>query len=240
MRPNRRWSASSSSTDAATAIDFASGFARVMMAPPQLVALARKAAAAQSLDPALVCAIVEQESSWNTWAMRYEPAFFAKYVAGLYTNNKITASEAYARGFSWGLMQVMGQVALRHGLRRHISLRALRPRFGPDHRLSAVAKKVRCHGRRRDSRPPGLEWRSKSSLPSPSPRPPRTLFVIAVECGSPAAAFPPQPSAHADASLEPQAVRAIGGVTCRNRSLQTAQVFVCPRACVNPSQARHL
>lgn len=82
-----------------------------MSAPTQLVALARKAAAAQSLDPALVCAIIEQESSWNPWAMRYEPAFFAKYVAGLYTNNKITASEAYARGFSWGLMQVMGQVA---------------------------------------------------------------------------------------------------------------------------------
>ncbi len=86
-----------------------------MTAPPQLVALARKAAASQSLDPALVCAIVEQESSWNTWAMRYEPAFFAKYVAGLYTNNKITASEAYARGFSWGLMQVMGQVAREMG-----------------------------------------------------------------------------------------------------------------------------
>jgi soluble lytic murein transglycosylase-like protein len=86
-----------------------------MTAPSQLVVLARKAAAAQSLDPALVCAVIEQESSWNTWAMRYEPAFFAKYVAHLYTNNKITASEAYARGFSWGLMQVMGQVAREMG-----------------------------------------------------------------------------------------------------------------------------
>jgi soluble lytic murein transglycosylase-like protein len=86
-----------------------------MTSPPQLVALARKAAAAQSLDPALVCAVIEQESSWNTWAMRYEPAFFAKYVAHLFTNNKITASEAYARGFSWGLMQVMGQVAREMG-----------------------------------------------------------------------------------------------------------------------------
>lgn len=86
-----------------------------MTAPSQLVALARKAAATQSLDPALVCAVVEQESSWQAWAMRYEAAFFAKYVAGLYTNNKITASEAYARGFSWGLMQVMGQVAREMG-----------------------------------------------------------------------------------------------------------------------------
>lgn len=86
-----------------------------MNAPSQLLAFARKAAAAQSLEPALVCAIVEQESAWNPWAMRYEPAFFSKYVAPLYTNNKITATEAYARGFSWGLMQVMGQVARESG-----------------------------------------------------------------------------------------------------------------------------
>jgi soluble lytic murein transglycosylase-like protein len=86
-----------------------------MPAPTQLIALARQAAAAQSLDPALVCAVVEQESSWIPWSMRYEPAFFAKYVAPLFTNNKISASEAYARGFSWGLMQVMGQVARETG-----------------------------------------------------------------------------------------------------------------------------
>jgi soluble lytic murein transglycosylase-like protein len=86
-----------------------------MSAPSILVSLARKAANAHSLDPSLVCAIVEQESSWNPWALRYEPGFFAKYVAPLYTNNKISASEAYARGFSWGLMQVMGQVARENG-----------------------------------------------------------------------------------------------------------------------------
>src|SRR5467141_5468437 len=81
-----------------------------MAFPAQLLALARKAAAAQSLDPALVCAIIEQESAWNPWAIRYEPAFFSKFVASLYTNNKSAATEAYARGFTWGLMQVMGQV----------------------------------------------------------------------------------------------------------------------------------
>src|SRR3979490_2706227 len=72
-------------------------------------------AAAQSLDPALVCPVIEQESAWNPWAIRYEPAFFSKYVASLYTNNKIAATEAYARGFSWGLMQVLGQVARESG-----------------------------------------------------------------------------------------------------------------------------
>ena len=83
--------------------------------PAQLITAARKAAAAQALDPALVCAVIEQESAWNPWAMRFEPLFFAKYVASLYTNNKVSASEAYARGFSWGLMQVMGQVARETG-----------------------------------------------------------------------------------------------------------------------------
>ena len=86
------------------------------MAPAsKLVVLARDAAVARSLDAALVCAVIEQESGWNPWAMRYEPAFFARYVAPLYTNNRISASEAYARGFSWGLMQVMGQVARENG-----------------------------------------------------------------------------------------------------------------------------
>ncbi|HLZ91096.1 MAG TPA: lytic transglycosylase domain-containing protein [Candidatus Acidoferrum sp.] len=76
-----------------------------------LILVAKQIAGRFNLDPALVCAIVEQESGWNPWAIRYEPAFFAKYVAPLYTNNKVNATEAYARGFSWGLMQVMGQVA---------------------------------------------------------------------------------------------------------------------------------
>lgn len=86
-----------------------------MNAPLQLISLARRLAAANGLEGSLVCAVIEQESAWNPWAMRYEPAFFAKYVASLYTNNKVSASEAYARGFSWGLMQVMGQVARENG-----------------------------------------------------------------------------------------------------------------------------
>jgi len=82
---------------------------------PKLIALAEQAAQAEGLDPALVCAVIEQESGWNPWSMRYEPAFFAKYVAPLYTNNKVGATEAYARGISWGLMQVMGQTAREKG-----------------------------------------------------------------------------------------------------------------------------
>src|SRR5271170_6146432 len=86
-----------------------------MSVAPELVVLAKRNAISFALDPALVCAVIEQESAWNTFAIRYEPAFFTKYVASLYTNNKVSATEAYARGFSWGLMQVMGQVARETG-----------------------------------------------------------------------------------------------------------------------------
>ncbi len=75
-----------------------------------LIALARAAAAQHSLDPALVCAIVEQESAWDPHAIRYEPAFRSRYVAPL----GLPPTEEVARSISWGLMQVMGQVAREH------------------------------------------------------------------------------------------------------------------------------
>ncbi len=76
-----------------------------------LVALAHTIAARRSLDPALVCAVVEQESSWDTFAIRYEPAFRERYVAPL----ALSPTEEIARSISWGLMQVMGQSAREHG-----------------------------------------------------------------------------------------------------------------------------
>lgn len=76
----------------------------------ELIALARDAAARYGLDAALVCALIEQESSWDTHAMRYEPGFRALYVAPL----RLAPSEEIARSISWGLMQVMGQVAREH------------------------------------------------------------------------------------------------------------------------------
>jgi soluble lytic murein transglycosylase-like protein len=79
--------------------------------PTAMIALARTIAVQHSLPPALVCAVVEQESSWNPFAMRYEPAFRTRYVAPL----GLPSTEEIARSISWGLMQVMGQVAREHG-----------------------------------------------------------------------------------------------------------------------------
>jgi soluble lytic murein transglycosylase-like protein len=82
---------------------------------PEVIELARRIAAAHGLDPALACAVIEQESAWNPWAVRYEPGFLSRYVAPLYTAGKLSATEAYTRSMSWGLMQVMGQVAREFG-----------------------------------------------------------------------------------------------------------------------------
>jgi soluble lytic murein transglycosylase-like protein len=80
-------------------------------APTALIASARSTAAQCALDPALVCAIVKQESAWDPHAIRYEPAFRSRYVAPL----GLPPTEEVARSISWGLMQVMGQVAREHG-----------------------------------------------------------------------------------------------------------------------------
>jgi soluble lytic murein transglycosylase-like protein len=78
--------------------------------------LAHRAADAHALWPELVCAIVEQESAWNPWALRYEPEFYGRYVAPQVARGVIDdVTESRARAFSWGLMQVMGQVAREHG-----------------------------------------------------------------------------------------------------------------------------
>jgi soluble lytic murein transglycosylase-like protein len=81
-----------------------------MEIPATFIAIARDCAARHALDPALVCALIEQESAWDAHAIRYEPGFRLRYVAPLH----LPPTEEIARSISWGLMQVMGQVAREH------------------------------------------------------------------------------------------------------------------------------
>lgn len=73
--------------------------------PSNLVELVKAHATSVGLDPALACAIVEQESGWNPWAIRYEPGFYAHYENPL----ALTPTEKTARAISWGLFQTMGE-----------------------------------------------------------------------------------------------------------------------------------
>jgi soluble lytic murein transglycosylase-like protein len=70
------------------------------------------AAAAYGLDPDLVAAIVEQESSGRFHAYRYEPNFYAKYLAG---KQEYEGREPREISASFGLMQVMYTTAREHG-----------------------------------------------------------------------------------------------------------------------------
>lgn len=78
-------------------------------APADLVALARQAAGEHSLPEELVCAVCEHESSWNPWAVRFEPAFEQKYIVPMLPH--MPPTEEMLRAVSFGLMQIMGETA---------------------------------------------------------------------------------------------------------------------------------
>lgn len=112
-----------------------------MMRIAELQDLARAVAIRNGLSPSLVCALVQQESAWNQFALRYEPAFFQKYVAPLYAAGKIDVTETYSRCFSWGLMQVMGQVAREFGFEGSLGV-LLDPSWGLDTGCKVLAHKL--------------------------------------------------------------------------------------------------
>jgi len=91
-----------------------------------------------SIAAALVCAVVEQESAWDAHAIRYEPAFRARYVAPL----GLTPTEEIARSISWGLLQVMGQVAREHGFSGKFLSVLCEPAAGLDIGCAALAAKL--------------------------------------------------------------------------------------------------
>lgn len=65
------------------------------------------------IDPALTTAFVMVESSGNPTATRYEPNFYKRYILPL----KLPPPEGTKRATSWGLMQLMGQVAREKGFK---------------------------------------------------------------------------------------------------------------------------
>jgi soluble lytic murein transglycosylase-like protein len=75
-------------------------------------ALAQKYATKYLLDMALVAAVCEQESSWNPWEVRYEPAFYLRYIVPMGLKDPTAAT---TRSMSFGLMQIMAQTAIELG-----------------------------------------------------------------------------------------------------------------------------
>lgn len=87
-----------------------------MPVPDSLIA---KVATDHGLPPELVRAIVQVESDGNSYATRYEPGFFRRYVEKNADVNAFAPcsldTERTMRATSFGLMQVMGQVARERG-----------------------------------------------------------------------------------------------------------------------------
>lgn len=87
--------------------------------PNRMKTLIKSYAAQFDLPEWLVSAIVHVESSGNPWAMRYEPTFYRLYIADMDGVRPISPcslmTEKMGRATSWGLMQIMGQVARERG-----------------------------------------------------------------------------------------------------------------------------
>ena len=79
--------------------------------------------------------------------MRYEPGFLSRYVAPLYTAGKLSATEAYTRAMSWGLMQVMGQAAREAGYDEPSLTELCDPPAGVEWGCRILAKRLaKAHG----------------------------------------------------------------------------------------------
>jgi soluble lytic murein transglycosylase-like protein len=99
------------------------------------ISLARKYGVKYLLDTALICGLVDHESSWNPFAIRYEPAFYAEYIQNM---RGLTPTEMTARAQSWGLGQIMGQTAREFGF----AGRFLSELCDPDTGLDFACKKL--------------------------------------------------------------------------------------------------
>lgn len=109
-------------------------------------ALAGKYAAKYALDLPLLCALIHHESSWNPWAFRYEPLFFSHYIQPLVNNGTVKSmSEATARASSFGLMQILGQVAREHGFSGPFLTELCDPDVGLDYGCKKFQQSIVAH-----------------------------------------------------------------------------------------------
>ena len=107
------------------------------------VALAAKWAAKYGLDPYIVCAVCEQESGWNPWAIRFEPGFLERYVKPI--NPQAPTTHEIARATSFGLCQVMGEVAIECGFAGKFLTELCDPDTGVDYGCRKLQKCFAAH-----------------------------------------------------------------------------------------------
>lgn len=88
-----------------------------------LKSLAFEIARANGVDPDMLAAIVQVESGWSPWVVRYEPAFayfsLPDKWARIHCITELT--ERQMQRMSWGLTQVMGTVCREVGFREMLT-----------------------------------------------------------------------------------------------------------------------
>ena len=130
------------------------------MTQEEMIALAKQTAARHGLAPGIVCAVCEQESSWNPWAIRYEPAFRQRYVAPL----GLPPTEEIARSVSWGLMQVMGETARGAGFGEKFLSALADPATGLEFGCIVLAGKFRHAAQQKGSGPSAVDALAQAAL----------------------------------------------------------------------------
>jgi soluble lytic murein transglycosylase-like protein len=109
--------------------------------PQSRLAFVTPYATKYGLDPKIVAAVCEQESSWQPGAVRFEPAFLARYIVPM----NLDLLPSLDRATSWGLMQIMGQTAIEFGFEGNLpDLRD--PDKGTDYGCKKLQKCFFIHG----------------------------------------------------------------------------------------------
>jgi soluble lytic murein transglycosylase-like protein len=101
------------------------------------------------LEPTLVAAVCEQESEWNPWAIRFEPAFEARYIKPALPQAPTTRELTEAMSF--GLMQVMGSTAIERGWKGKFLSELCDPETGVTFGCSKLQSCFLKHGDRETS-----------------------------------------------------------------------------------------
>lgn len=100
------------------------------------------AAQQYNLPEWLIRAIIKVESGGNPWAIRYERNFYTLYIVRMDISPIAPCSlytEKVSRSTSWGLMQVMGQVARERGFAAPFLSILCQPDIGIDYGCRQLA-----------------------------------------------------------------------------------------------------
>ena len=111
-----------------------------------LVKMAEDVADNYGLSKSVFCGLVQTESGWNTWAARYESAFYRRYIEKMDKDQAkrfgpiSLDTEKEFRATSFGMCQVMGQVARELGCKVTFLTELCDPAIGLEYGAKRLAQ----------------------------------------------------------------------------------------------------